>query len=196
MDTTTSLVIDALRNRRSAGVVRPERPTRDEIAHVIEAAAWAPNHHKTEPWRFVVLAGSERERLGDVMANSLHSRLDPDTDETPILIERERRKPLRAPVIIAVWVCPATSPKVVPEEEMMATAAAVHSMLLAAEAHGLAAMWRTGPAARDPAVKRFLDIPEDATIAAFIYLGYPAPLGPRGRDRDALRYAIWRGWDD
>lgn len=192
-----SPVIAALHDRRSSPVLRSDRPSRREVERIIEAAGWAPNHHKTEPWRFVVLTGQALHQMGEVMAQGLQARVgDPDSDASRVAIEKERRKPLRAPVVIAVWVCPADSSKVVREEENMATAAAVQNMLLAAEALGLGAMWRTGPAASDPAVKHFLGIPTDAIVAAFVYLGYPQALPPRTRTRDALQYAQWRGWQD
>ncbi|MDQ3044099.1 MAG: nitroreductase family protein, partial [Chloroflexota bacterium] len=47
----------AIRERRSIGKVGPERPPRELIEQVLEAATWAPNHRLTEPWRFIVIAG-------------------------------------------------------------------------------------------------------------------------------------------
>lgn len=50
-----------LRSRRS---VMPkdlsgEAVTREEVETLLEAANWAPTHHRTEPWRFVVIEGSQ-----------------------------------------------------------------------------------------------------------------------------------------
>ena len=50
-----------IRSRRS---VMPkdlsgERVTREEVETILEAANWAPTHHRSEPWRFVVIEGSE-----------------------------------------------------------------------------------------------------------------------------------------
>lgn len=36
-----------------------EKLTREEVELVLEAANWAPTHHKTEPWRYTVIEGSE-----------------------------------------------------------------------------------------------------------------------------------------
>ena len=36
-----------------------ERVTREEVETLLEAANWAPTHHRSEPWRFVVIEGSE-----------------------------------------------------------------------------------------------------------------------------------------
>lgn len=173
--------------------VKPDMPPRELIEQVVTAAVWAPNHYKTGPWRFFVLTGSARDDLGDVMAESLRAKLEPESEESAALIDRERKKPLRAPVIIAVAVVPSDRPKVIEIEEFAAAAAGVQNMLLAAEALGLGAMWRTGPAAYDPRVKEFLGISESAHLLAFVYLGYPDPLPSAERSREAKDRITWLG---
>jgi nitroreductase len=130
----------------------------------------APNHTRNRPWRFVVLTGEGRERLGEVMARSLKQQ-KPDVPDSAL--EVERAKPLRAPVLIAVGVDKAVDPRVVEIEDVCAVAAAVENLLLAAHALGLGAMWRTGPAARDPLVKQFLGLQPDQHLLALVYVGHP-----------------------
>lgn len=43
---------EIVRTRRTVGVFRPDLPPRDVVLQAIELACWAPNHRKTEPWRF------------------------------------------------------------------------------------------------------------------------------------------------
>jgi nitroreductase len=189
-------VLEALQARRSMPKVGAERPPRELIEQIIAAAVWAPNHHKTEPWRFVVLTGDARAALGEVMSRSLETQLpETNSEEAQTMLAKERNKPLRAPVLIAVGALPAEGPKIVELEEVQAVAAAVQNMLLAAEAVGLGAMWRTGKPASDPLVKRFLGFPERAHIVAFVYVGYPGlpKLPERGRNADP--YTSWLGWD-
>lgn len=191
-----SEVLAALRRRRSTARVQSERPPREVVEQIIEAGAQAPNHHRTRPWQFIVIAGDAREALGEVMARSAAERAggvhghDLDT-----LREKQRTKPLRAPVIIVVAVEPSNGPKVVEIEEVAAGAAAVENMLLAAEALGLGAMWRTGPAAYDPAVKRLLDLTGTAHIIAFVYLGYPDLPDLPERERGGASLTRWMGWE-
>jgi nitroreductase len=49
-------------------------------------------------------------------------------------------------------------------------------MLLAAHASGLAAIWRTGPSATDPAIKHFFGWEADQHLLGFVYIGYPAEV--------------------
>src|SRR4051794_16349722 len=168
-------VFEAILTRRSTGKMTDETPSREAIEQILEAATWAPNHHVTEPWRFVVIAGEARERLGEVMAKSkidrrlAEGRISPDGE-----FEALKRKALRSPVIIAVAVEPgeATGPAEI--EEIAAGAAAIQNMLLTAHALGFAAAWRTGDGASDPNVRAHLGFSERATIVGFVYLGYPA----------------------
>src|SRR5450755_118590 len=168
-------VFETITNRRSIGKMTEQRPTLQQIEHILEAATHAPNHHKVEPWRFIVLAGDARAALGEVMAEALAVRLREVThDKLSAMLQKERTKLLRSPVVIAAIAEKPTQPNVLQIENIEAVAAAVQNMLLTAEEMGLAAMWRTGDAAFDPRVKQWLGItPEDA-IVAFVYLGYPA----------------------
>lgn len=188
--------LQAITARRSVGKIKPERPPRELIERMLEAAVQAPNHHLTEPWRFFVLAGEARSELGRVMSEALRKQLADDAGEAgKARLAKEIEKPLRAPVLIVVAVKRSENPRVVPIEDVEATAAAVENMLLAAQDMGLAAMWRTGEAAYDPAVKAFFGLGPEDHVVAFVYVGY-ADREPGPRERmPASENTVWRGWD-
>jgi len=104
------------------------------------------------------------------MAESLKNR---QPEALPKALEVERARSLRAPLLIAVGVDKPTDQKVLEIENICAAAAACQNLLLAVHALGLAAMWRTGPAAYDPGIKRFLGFDVDQHLIGFIYIGYP-----------------------
>ena len=162
-------LFEAIFTRMSIGKVKPDPVPRELIEKILEAAAQAPNHHKVQPWRLIVLSGAARERLGEIMARALVAR---QPDAPPEIVAAERAKPLRAPVLIAVGVDRPNGPKIVDWENMCAAAAATENMLLAAHALRLAAQWRTGPAATDPDVKALLGLVPDQQLIAFVYLGW------------------------
>ena len=187
-------VLDAIRSRRSVGKVGPERPPRETIERVLEAATWAPNHHLTQPWRFVVLAGEARRRLGETIARATLG--EPTTEEERAAFERAAAKPLRAPVVIAVAVEPAGSGKIPEIEEVAAGAAAVQNLLLAAHALGLAAIWRTGGGCYQAAVKEHLGFGPASHLIGLVYLGYPVADPPVRERIPADSLTVWRGWND
>ena len=190
-------VFDVIKRRRSIGKMNGERPKREQIELLLEAATHAPNHHHAQPWKFIVLAGNAREELGTVMAMSLANRLEETSSEkAQAMLHKERNKPLRAPVVIVVVAESPKQPKVMEIENIEATAAAVQNMLLMAEEMGLACMWRTGDAAYDPYVKQWLGLESDDQIVAFLYVGYPAI--PR-LERIPISFkekTTWSGWDE
>jgi nitroreductase len=174
--------IEDIFTRHSVPKVRPDPIPRALIEQLLSAAVQAPNHFRVRPWRLIVLTGDARGRLGDVMAQSLKQH-NPEAHE--VELNAERARPLRAPVLIAIAVEKPAEPKVIEIENICACAAAAENILLTANALGLGAMWRTGPAARNPDVKAFLGLEADQHIIAFIYVGIPEQL-PELRERPSF----------
>ena len=178
-------VFDAIQNRHSDKHVRPDPVPRELIEKMLEAAVQAPNHYRVRPWRFIVLMGQARDRLGQVMSASLQERHPEYPHEA---FDKAHGTPLQAPVVIAVGVDKPSESKVLEIENICAVAAATENLLLAAHALGLGAKWRTGEWARDVRVKEFLGFAADQHILGFIYVGYPEfvrqrPARPSFEDR-------------
>src|SRR6266705_5418176 len=190
-------VFDLIKRRRSIGKMTGERPTREQKELLLEAATHAPNHHHVQPWKFIVLAGNAREELGTVMAMSLADRLEETSSEkTQAILNKERNKPLRSPVVIVVVAETPKQPKVMAIENIEAVAAAVQNMLLTAEELGLAAMWRTGDAAYDPHIKQWLGLSPADHIVAFVYLGFPAIQKLERRPTSFEEKTTWLDWEN
>jgi nitroreductase len=163
-------VFEAIYGRHSIKKVKPDPVPREMIEKMLDAAVQSPNHYKVRPWRFVVLTGEARHRLGDVMSSSLRERHPEFPEEA---FDKAKATPLQAPVVIAVGVDKPGEPKVREIENICAAAAATENLLLAAHALGLGAKWRTGEWALDVQVKIFLGFEADQHVIAFIYVGYP-----------------------
>jgi nitroreductase len=174
-------VLEALRTRRSIGKLSGEVAD-EEVRALVEAALWAPNHHLTEPWRFTVLRGQARERLGAAWASLVAAATLLQGEPRVALLQGEAAKPLRAPVLVVASVRTEADP-VVAAEDFAATAAAVQNLLLAAHARGLGAMWRTGEMAQRVEIRAHLGLAPTDRIVAFVYLGRPAMAPPAARPR-------------
>lgn len=183
-------VLAAIRDRRSIGKCSDEVPDRELIQQVIEAGTWAPNHHLTEPWRFIVLSGDARVGLGDAMGEAAAQQAaTPEAGEAARV--KAVGKPLRAPYIVAVYAEPdPSSPEI---EEIASGAAAAQNMLLAAHALGLAAIWRSGKLIYSPEVRRYLQMPDHAVMLGVIYLGFPAMEPPKRERKPIEDVTVW--WD-
>jgi nitroreductase len=170
-DTATRMpdVVDSIISRASAVTLKEPGPSADDLRLILKAGTRAPDHGKLQPWRFIVIEGSARDRLGDFMAGRLKARM-PNAEE--IELKRERDKVFRAPTIVAV-AAKVIGEKIPAIEQHSATAAAAQNCILAAHALGYGTMWKTGDPAYDDEVKKFLGLEPADAIIGFLYLGTP-----------------------
>ncbi|WP_238191917.1 nitroreductase [Paenibacillus sp. L3-i20] len=166
-------VLEAIRERRTIGRVKSDPVEREIIEDLLLSASWAPSHHNTQPWRFVVMTGEGRSKLGEGYARVTAASSGIEGNELEDRLKKERSKAYRAPVVIAAICSPADDPRAVYAEELAATQAAVQNLLLAAHAYGLGAIWRSGAPMFDPLMKDTFELRADEEIVGFIYLGYP-----------------------
>ncbi|MGO9785421.1 MAG: nitroreductase family protein [Stellaceae bacterium] len=186
--------LQALLTRRSPAQLREPAPDGPALQTMLDAAMRAPDHGKLRPWRFLVLRGDARARFGALMAESLKRR---DPTATPPLLEKERVKPLRAPLIVVVAAEIVEGHKIPAVEQLLAAGAAAQNLQLAAHALGFGAVWRTGAPAYDPFVKQALGFKVSDAIVGFMYLGTPdvhAPAAPAPDASGSKSIGLVRDW--
>ena len=164
--------IEALLQRRSARALAEPAPDDAALGLMLQSAVRAPDHGRLRPWRFIVIRDAGRAELGELMADQLRRSRGTVTEEA---IERERRKAFRAPVVVVVAAIITPVAKIPPVEQILSAGAAAHAVVLAACALGFNAMWKTGGAAYDDAVKAALGLESKDAIVGFLYLGTEDP---------------------
>jgi nitroreductase len=186
--------LEAILSRQSVAPAFLGGPAPDDAAleRMLAAGAAAPDHGKLRPWRFIVIRGQARERLGEVFVEALSKR---QPEAPAAAIEQERTRPLRAPLLIAVAARVdrqhAKSPEI---EQVLSTAAAAQNILLAAHALGFGAKWLTGANAYDEHVKGALGLTPDDRLIGFIYLGTVDGSPPAIPHADPREHTSeWRG---
>lgn len=158
--------LEALHKRTSYPRLVEPAPSDEELGQICQAALRAPDHGLLRPWRFLLVRGEARARLGELFVKCLQ----PDSEEKRAKL---KDSPLRAPVVIVVIARVREHPKVPPVEQICSAAAAAENISLAAFALGYATMWRTGEVAYDPKVKQALGLEEKDAIVGYLYLGTP-----------------------
>lgn len=185
-------VLKAIHSRRSIGKVREELPRKEDIEQVLEAARWAPNHHKTEPWHFYILTGEGRDQLGRVYGKiNLEKLENPNEEQRQQAMESGLKKARRSPVVIVNVVEPAEGEKIEKVEEIAACACAVQNMLLTAHDLGLAAKWRTGKPNFHPAMKEAFGVSANGLVLGYIYLGYADEQTEPTPKKEVAEYTTW-----
>ena len=155
----------------------PPGPDDAQLRRILEAGAAAPDHGRLRPWRFIVVRGAARERLGGLLADAVLAARGRDAN--PAEVEKQRASPLRAPVLVVVAAKLRKAHAKIPEVEQVASAAAAtQNVLLAAHALGFAAKWATGSGAYEPSVRAGLGLGPDDAILGLVFLGSHAAGAP------------------
>lgn len=181
--------MDLLAGRHSATRLTEPGPDQAALDSILGAALRAPDHGRLRPWRFVVIPEARREAFGDLLARTLRAREPGVSTEE---LARERGKALRAPLIVVAAARVRREHKIPEIEQLLAAGAAAENVMLAAQALGFGAMWKTGAAAYDPAVKRELGLEAEDAIVGFLYLGTPVgEPSPAPRPGLGAHVAVW-----
>jgi nitroreductase len=160
-------VADVIRSRRTHKSFGSDPVPRETLDDLLELARWAPNHHRTNPWRFRVVGPETLEKLKEAAGPVEAPKLD------------------RAPTLIVASAA-LTGDLVQDEEDVCATAAAIYAVLLAAEARGLAGYWRTPPVLRTRLGRLAVGLPDGERFLGLIHLGTPRSDPPE-RERAPLK---------
>jgi nitroreductase len=183
--------LDALATRASPPGLTEPAPDAVALDRMLRAGARAPDHGRLRPWQFILVEGAARNRLGDVLADALVRR-EPGIPQAAI--DKERSKPMRAPLLIIVAARLREHRGVPGVEQVVAAGAAAQNILLAAHALGFGAFWRTGAAAYDDSVKNALGLRATDAIVGFLYVGTPtAPAAPVGVSDVGAHVLRWNG---
>ncbi|WP_428820709.1 nitroreductase family protein [Microbulbifer sp. MCCC 1A16149] len=182
--------LEALHNRVSIGVLGEPAPNSQQREAIFRSALRAADHGNLRPWRFLVVEGEARARMGEIYLEASQSG-EPLSEAQR---ERTLAMPLRAPLVVVAITRLQEHPKVPYNEQRMSTAGAVQAMLTAAFAEGVGAYWRTGALAENRAVAEGLGLAENEEISGFIYMGTPQkPPRPAPDLAVADFFADWTG---
>jgi nitroreductase len=179
---------EAIMNRRSHRMYKPDLPPKEVLERVINAALWAPSGGNAQPWEIAVMTGKVRDEFVALCSKALDQlREDMRRMQVP---EKGQELAARffkdlggAPVVIAVTLQKAPS-----EHLNMAFiqsgAALVQNLLLAAHAEGLGTCWMTGVMYVEDELLKFLG-KENQQFLAITPIGYSAkePPAPPRKER-------------
>jgi nitroreductase len=160
----------------------------EEIWHVLENANWAPNHKKTEPWRFRVLRGKALVRLGNFLAD-VYKRKTPAELFSDVKFNKMRTKTTRASCIIAIYMYRDPEKRLPEWEEIAAVSAAVQNMWLTCTAMGIGAYWSSPSAFINS--KDFIEVQAGERCLGLFYMGKCDEVGQPGNRGPVKDKIVW-----
>lgn len=158
--------LTALQQRVSSAILEEPAPNKEQLTEMFKAALRAPDHGALTPWRFLTIAGDARQAFSDALYNI---RLKEGV--TGRGLNKMKTIGLRAPMIIVAIASLKDSEKIPDVEQDWSAVAATQNLILAAEAQGLGAIWRTGWPAFHQEVNAFLGLSEAEKIVGYVYVG-------------------------
>jgi nitroreductase len=170
--------LTALHTRTATPRLVEPAPEGAALEAILKAGLRAPDHGMLRPWRFLLVSGDARQKLGELFVEAIQ----------PEGIERRKKlleSPLRAPLLI-VGVATVKDVDGIPAVEQVGSmAAALQNMSVAIHALGFGSVWRTGAVAYDTRVKHALGLNASDAIVGYLYVGTPT-----FRDRPVPEVAI------
>ncbi|MGI4957961.1 MAG: nitroreductase family protein [Janthinobacterium lividum] len=185
------LAVDTMLSRVSLSALQDPAPDGMVLDRILETGLRAPDHGRLTPWRYVLIRGEARNALADIVGRALLAR---EPDATPPMIEKQRGKFLRAPLIVALGAHLRPDHKIPESEQLMTVAAGAMNLLNAIHAEGFGAIWVTGANSYDPMVQAALGIEPPHMLAGFLFVGTPSDV-PASVRRPALSDHVteWTG---
>jgi nitroreductase len=179
-----------LQQRRSVAAHRlgEPGPGAEEIDTLLAVASRVPDHGRLAPWRFVVIEGEARHRIGEAIGQAFQAD-QPDADAEKVSFERNRLA--RAPLVVAVVSRAKPHVKIPDWEQVLSAGAVCMNLLSASAALGYGASWITEWYAYDRRVLDALGLSPEERIAGFIHIGTIAEA-PSERVRPALADLVTR----
>lgn len=188
---------DLFQSRRSIRRFTAEKPSRELLTRLIEAAVLAPSASNKQPWRFFMV--DDRDLIG-ALADAVQKAVDATTgklvkdyagafsDYAGYFVRFRAAPALIVPAfksltVLSHLVDSALTPEeAVRIEEMelfsglISASLAIENLMLRAHSLGLGTSCMTGPLLAEAELKTLLGIPPAWRIAALIPVGYPAEI--------------------
>jgi len=181
--------LDDIQARRSIREFTDREIARVEIEQLLEAAAQAPNHRMTQPWRFYVLGAEARRAYGAALGARKAKRVE-DPEAAQAVLEKVADKHALLPAMLAVAVVLDDNPEI-REEDYAAAYMGIQNLSLAAHALGLGTHLKTGAVMDDPRARQAVGVPEGERIVATIELGEPADMPDAKPRTPATELTTW-----
>lgn len=163
------MIFDLIKKRRS--VFPPQynqQPiSKETLEQLLEAANWAPNHAKTEPWRFKVITGDKKKELGGFLSKKYEETA---VKVKQIKVKKLQENPQKSAAVIAICMQRDPNERIPDWEEVAATSMAVQNIWLACTEMNIGCYWSS------PGIIKFMheffDLADGERCLGFLYMGY------------------------
>lgn len=158
-----------LAERRSASVLNEPAPSREELQNILNVAGTAPDHGKLMPYRFVVFEGEGREKFAMGLVNAANENRHEPLDDK--LVPKIKAKAYAAPLQVLIIFSPRPSEKIPDWEQMAAASCTGYALVLAANALGFGAVWKSFAYDTGSELRALIDLKSNEKVLGWINIG-------------------------
>lgn len=182
----------AIRHRRSHKLFDGTAVSRETLQELLELAIWAPNHKRTEPWRFTVVEGAAIAVYSAAVQDALLQRMTGQPDKLAAQSAKLRDILGGCGAIIGVSYVKTPADAVRDREDYAATCCAIQNLSLAAVARGVDSYWTTSDHLIGAALGQYWEIPLEECLIGAIVLGGARIFMPASRSKTVADVTRWR----
>ncbi len=159
-------------------------PDKQQLQTILEIASRVPDHRKLEPWRFIIIEGNLRKKLGNKFCEIKQNSCQLTTEQ----ISAEQNRYSHAPTVIVVVFSPVEH-KTPVFEQLLSCGAVCQHINLASSALGFCSQWVTNWCSFDKLAQKELGLEPHESIAGFFHIG-TAQCTPNDRQRPDLKTKV------
>jgi len=167
----TDQLTKLIKSRRSIfPAMYNDRPiSRETILEILENGNWAPNHRKTEPWRFKIYQGDSLKSLSSYLGD-YYKENTPAEKFSEIKHKKTIGKPLKSACVIALCLYDDPNVSIPKWEQRAALACAVQNMWLTCTSLGIGSYWSSPKSIIS--ASEFLGLSDHEECLGLFYMGY------------------------
>lgn len=140
----------------------------NELLQILEAARWAPNHKKTEPWKYKVIQGDGLKNLGDFM---VEQEVKDSGKPASMKVRKMGEKMLQSSAVILIFLNRDEKERIPEWEEIAAVSMSVQNMWLMIHHLGHGAYWSSPKSFANMNEFDAIETTGNDRFLGFLYLG-------------------------
>ena len=164
MTDTPASLIDSILERRSARSLAEPAPTAEQLDTILRAGTTVPDHGALRPFRFVVVSGAARARFVAALGTARSG---------------DAQKAFFAPTLVALIASPQAHRTIQDWEQLVSAACTGYALVLAADAVGVGAVWKSVPFTRGDELVELLHLGPSEQLLGWVNLGRAVSVGER-----------------
>ena len=178
---------EIIKDRRSVHRFQDREVSPELIIELLDAAVWAPNHHVTEPWRFILVHGDSKEKLAQTVKGIRESK-ETDPEKKKAIGEKIYKKISSNPMYLIVIVKEDENP-IVREDDFAAACCLLQNFSLLAWEQGIGMTWHSYGWLKDPIFREAYGIQPNERAICNMHMGYPEII-PMAQDRKPAKELV------